>query len=291
MARGRPTVAFIADITRHALTGKLITEPEIDLRAPSMVMDKLDELEKHYREQLKFVEITLAPRVIRVVDGHSMLQLGTSNYARFMAAAEIFGSHAIDDQRRELSRYSIGTPPWFAHSLGVNCSLETADGKLVWTIRPTNSLEGDLIAPVMGEGARLDDVVDGMWSPETTARRGFHEELGFPIASADTLRLAFHSAVAQFGSGGHSISGHAISTLTLEEILEQHEDAIDANEHVNGIYVCDANAESLEAFLDAHPLDKWTTWGTSVLWDLATHHLNVKIDGLELQPIESPAIA
>lgn len=290
-ARGRPAIAFLADLTKHTLTGTLIQEPETDVREPSLVMEKLDELEKRYEDFLPHNEKTLAPRILRTNKGKAKLQFITSNHARFRAAAEILEGMSLTQQRIEFSRFSLGAPPWLIHSLGVNCSLETADRKLIWALRPTNTIEGGLLAPAMGEGSRPDDIIKGKWLPETTARRGFHEELGFsPDSASDELQITFYSAVTQFGNGGISISGHATTSLTLQQVLEQHQHALDADEHINGLYICDVNPEAFTAFLNAHPPEEWTSWGVGSIWDLATHRLHRKIDHVELQPMEPETV-
>lgn len=288
LARGLPAVAFVADLTNRAVVGTLQTEPEIDLRAPSNAITQLDALTAAYAARLPFDEMTIAPRGVRVVDRNVEIQLAVSTYSRFLAARDVFGQQSAGAQRQEFVRYSIGTPPWFAHSLGVNCTLETADAKLIWSQRGPVPVEPDRFVAAMGEGARFEDAIDGVWNPETTARRGFHEELGFPLDSADILDITFHSLVAQFGNGGHSITGHAVTKLSLQEVLYQHQDAMDANENPYGFFVCDANDLALEAFLEVHPVEDWTTWGTANVWDLATHRLNTKVNGLELQPIDAP---
>jgi hypothetical protein len=283
-------VAFVADLTDLPLIGRLNREQEVDVRAPSLVLDQLDTMEKGFLSQLRYSETTLAPRMVRTNDNNVSLQLAASNYARFLAAMQVFGSYSLDDQRREFAKYSTGTPPWFSHTLGVNCSLETGDGKLMWTVRPpTAAIEPNAVAPVMNEGSNIADVIGDEWDPERVARRGFHEELGFRVNDS-TLAFSFYAVVAQFGSGGVCVMGHATTPLTLQEVIEQHYNAIDSHEHVNGLFACDANPESLLAFVDAHPLHEWSTWGLCSLWHVAKL-VNADLPDLAVAPIEVETVS
>jgi hypothetical protein len=290
MARGRPAVAYVAQIRDAPLTGHLSREPEIDVRASSLVLDQLDQLEMTNRANIEHSETTLAPRRVVIDDEGVSMQLATSNYARFMAAAQLFGAYTHDEQGSEFNRYSTGTPPWFSHSLGVNCSLQTSDDKLLWTVRPQHAeIEPGVVAPVMNEGSNICDLDGDAWAPERVARRGFHEELGFATDDTD-ITFSFYAIVAQFGNGGLAVMGHARTPLTLQQVIEQHYNAADSHEHENGIFACDANPESLLTFLDTHPVDEWSTWGLASL-----HHVsqlvNAEVPDLEMISLDTePAL-
>jgi hypothetical protein len=159
----------------------------------------------------------------------------------------------------------------------VNCTLETADGMLVWVHRTGRSaIEGGSLAVAMSEGVSSVDVDDdGSWSPNWTALRGFKEELG--IEPAELLEIELHSLIAQVANGGLSVIGHARTTLTADEVRDRHLDALDADEADGPLVMTEGTVEAVAQLLMTSAPRNWVSWApAAVLGYLASRHGDVE---------------
>jgi hypothetical protein len=248
----------------------------------------LDDRERRHAEMLTLNEETLAPRWVgfadETSDGTVRLQLRTSRYSRFLAAAEILSGVPLAARVEAMLRRRLGTPPELSHTLGVNCTLETSDGALVWTRRTERTaIDGGCLAPAMNEGASAGDLVDGRWSPMTTALRGFHEELGLDACDFLSSGIRFHSLISQVANGGIAVLGHAVTSLTADQVLRRHSTAVDQEEAEGGIVLTDASHAGVELLLTTHPTADWVGWAPACIEGLS----RLSFDGRPLARIGS----
>lgn len=285
----RPLAAVLADLTDKTISGSYTNDQEIDLRTPTRTQADLNDLEAEYARRLSVNEATLAPRITTTTDDDVELKLAVSSHSRWLAAAELFAQKSTSEQLADFEQYSTGTPPWLSHFLTVACSLETADEKLVWSVRPQGEIEGGGIGTTIAAAATPWDLINNSWDPKTTARRGFIEELGFTESDADELDFTFYAVISQFGNGGISVVGHAKTELLLQDVLINHYDALDVNEEVNTLLVVEMEREPFEIFLESNPLSNWTTSGAANLFYVTNDRPTAKLDGIQVSQLEAAA--
>jgi hypothetical protein len=262
---GRPVARLVADLVGRTVSGKL-TEPIVDLTEPSL--PSLDELEAVHRQRLPYVEQTLAP-VDVVIDGSSQvaIALTTSNYARYAAAAEVVRAFDVEHWMQLETSCRLGTPVQLSHSLGVNCTLETADGKLIWTKRSSlTNVESNSYNVAVSEGATPDDLDNGLWYPEATVRRALLEELGIPKHTP--LEISSHSLISQIDNGGISLLAHVTTPLDSQEVSWLAVRADDRIERAEDPFCTEATAEGIDAMLAATIDTSWTSWGVASILGL-----------------------
>lgn len=207
--------------------------------------------------RLAFNETMLAPKRFETFDGVASLTLGLSTYARFRAARDQFIAFDEADRVRAMLQNELGTPLGFTHTLGVNCTLETSDAKLLTTRRSSRNASGaGMLSVAMSEASNYDDCDGSIFDPLTTALRGFAEELG--LSTEDIVRVTPHSLVADAHDGGISILAHAVTRLDSGEVVRKHTKAPDGHEAAE-LRFDDFTLQSLSALVEAN--EEWVPWG------------------------------
>lgn len=275
---GTPRSLLVADVRALGLRGILDHGTDVDLRSTDEVVARIEQRAQHHLASLPYVEATLAPKAIRfgdeTVDGAIELSLSTSTYDRFLAAVDVRADGDPDVVLAAMLRLRLGTPPELSHSLGVNLTLETADGKFLWSRRSSAAhIDGGMLAPAMNEGASTVDVdALGHWDPVRTALRGLAEELGLGpedlAARPGRASVEPHSVIAQVGNGGISVLAHATTRLSADEVERRRAGAPDHREADGPLVRSEASMAGLRDLLVAG--GAWVGWGPAALLGLAS---------------------
>jgi hypothetical protein len=151
-------------------------------------------------------------------------------------------------------------------SVGATATLVSSDGWAAFAIR-SNKCSGKNIGKIVasvGELADVDDVIDGVWSIETTMLRGLHEE----AALKPTEVTMHHVADLIMTHGGDMQSCFVVDvTLTRDELAERMDSAADAWERESLVWW---KLDELDGALDADV--GWAGYGATAAMLTADLH-------------------
>lgn len=303
---GRPTCFVVADLTGAAVTGTVLDH---DAAASPAVLDLRDGAslsalaaaiereaairEPFHAERLPFNEATLAVRSfaeVRRPDGSRevRLQLVRSRYSRFVAALEALSGLPLDRRLELALSLETEVPSPLAHASGVNVTLETADGRMVWVRRPsTTTVAPGALASAMNEGVSAEDGHGGTWDPMRTIVRGFREELALGPEDFPEGAIHVHSLLSQCHLPGLVVAAHAVTSLTAAEVVDRHAGAVDGSEAAGGLLIGDASANGVaEVVASGGPLADWLPVSVMGLRTLRWPDLDVPRLGELLGPAE-----
>lgn len=272
---GTPCAVILADLVEAPLDARLESAAvfEVDVRDPELLdNDRFDAARRRYSIELAWDETTLAPKSLthaRSDEGYrTRVRLAASSYAAFKAAREQIVDLDFETRISLLTRAGLGAPASFSHTFGVNCTLETSDGKMLLVRRGiANEATTGQLSVAMSENSNIDDVVDNTFDPLDTAIRGFDEELGLSPddLGAPELGIApvtFNAIIAQVPDCAISVVGHAVTHLSVDEVLEKQRGAKDAHES-GGFEVCEFSPDAITELLSSDL--QWTSWTPAAL--------------------------
>lgn len=257
----REDAILLADLVAAPLAVRFVTDEIIDVTDSAMGFDyeRFVNSEVAFAQSLPFNEATLAPFAIRCSENVTTVDVHASTYSAYRAAREQYSELALDERLRMAMD---GIPATYLHTFGVNCTVETRDGRMVLVRRSAinESTVGQLSISV-SENSNTGDVRGGVFDPSVTLLRGLEEELGLlPVDLAEAP--LFHSLVAQVPDGQISLAAHVRTTLTASDVLARQLLASDAAE-AGGIVTVPFNPETIERLIEEH--DAWVPWALPAL--------------------------
>jgi hypothetical protein len=190
-------------------------------------------------------------------------------------------------RKRGLQRLLTGEgDPIQVPSLGVNITVELADGAGMRTARDEHVRFGGAYTASANEGGNVDDVVDTgdgrLYLPEMTIRRVLHEEMGISLSpDQPTPKFVVHTmtltSTGDMGLLAHVNLGElGIDSGALEASIERAEDGWELRNRTYFPWDSDGLNELIRGGLED---DRWLPWAL-------LHYQNSALaSGVEITPV------